>query len=196
MADLKSIDWREFTANASPDDLVSPHFTVRELIRSDVAERDHIDNRFPNDQVARCAVFLAREILEPVRERFGPLKPNSVFRSQQVERALKKMPASWRSTSQHVLGQACDIEVSELSTQQFAEWLRDNLRAYDQIICECFDPAKGPQSGWVHVAVTPPGVENPDAFRVKPENRLLSYVWSSAEGKYVYRPGLTATALA
>ena len=116
----------------------------------------------------------------------GSFTPNSVFRGHPLERALKNKPASWLSTSQHSRGEACDIEIVGKSTLALAEWARDNL-TFDQIICECYDPAKGPNSGWVHISLKAPGTG---------ENRrqLLSYIVDN--GKMVYVPGLRATAMA
>lgn len=177
----------EFTlANTSHDTRIAPNFLVYELTRSELADRRGIANNFTSDQELRAAIHLAREVLQPIRDKFGSFTPNSVFRGHPLERALKNKPATWLSTSQHARGEACDIEIVGMSTLALAEWARDNLK-FDQIICECFDPAKGPNSGWVHISLKAPG---------SGENRgqLLSYI--ADKGKMVYVPGLRATALA
>jgi hypothetical protein len=85
--------------------------------------------------------------------------------------------------SQHTTGCACDLEIPGKPTLELAEWARDNLADYDQIICECYDPHKGPNSGWVHISLTPKG---------QGENRrmLLSYIRDPASGRMVYVEGL------
>ncbi len=188
MADLTGIPWDEFPEQASPGDRVSENFKVYELTRSDTAERRGIANDFPSVQELRAAVYLCRNVVQPVRDHFGRFSPNSVFRGQELERALKGRPESWSSTSQHTRGEACDIEVAGVTTLELAQWVRDNL-AFDQVILECYNPAAGPNSGWVHVSVKPPG---------SGENRrkVLSYVKDPAEGKYVYVNGLQESALA
>jgi hypothetical protein len=170
----------------APDDLIAPNFRVYELTRSELASRLGIDNRFPSDTELRAAVHLARQVLQPIRNAFGAFSPNSVFRSQVLERALKEKPAGWISTSQHTTGCACDVEIPGTSTLALAEWARDNLPDYDQIICECYDPRAGPNSGWVHISLKP---------KEQGENRrmLLSYIRDPASGRMVYLEGLRAS---
>lgn len=173
-------------ADMDPQDRIAKHFCVYELTRSDTASRQNIDNDFPGDAEFRAAVYLAREVLDRVREEFGSFTPNSVFRSQALEHALKDKPDSWTSTSQHTQGYACDIEIAGKPTLDLAQWAADNLPDFDQIICECYDPAKGPNSGWVHISLKPPG---------QGDNRrnALSYIRDPASGKYVYVEGLQAS---
>lgn len=170
-----------------PTDFVSKNFQVHELTRSEIATRRGIDNGFENDAQLQDAVYLARHVLQPVRNAFGSFTPNSVFRSQALERALKNRPASWVSTSQHTTGHACDIEAPGVTTLQLAKWCASNLEDYDQIICECHNPAAGPNSGWVHVSILPPWADRPNR-RMK-----LSYVWSPERGRFIYVKGLRAS---
>ena len=186
MADLSQVPWNEFPRSAEPRDKVSKNFVFSELTRSETADRHDIDNGFRTDKQVQCAVYLVREVIQPVRTHFKKaFTPNSVFHSQALERALKNKPASWSSRSQHTRGQACDIEVPGCSTLQLAEWIAANL-TFDQVICECFNPAKGPNSGWVHVSIVPPGMG-------QNRGKKLSYIRSAAQNKYVYVEGLTAT---
>lgn len=166
-----------------PRDLIAPNFRVCELTKSEVASRLGIDNSFPSDAELQAAVYVARNVLQVMRDKLGGFSPNSVFRSQATERALKQKPAGWISTSQHTQGCACDVEIPGKSTLELARWVRDNLADYDQIICECFDPRQGPNSGWVHVSLKAPD---------KGANRrqLLSYIRDPASGQWIYVPGL------
>lgn len=185
MADLTRVAWNAYPANAAPDDQVSANFKFYELTRSETATRLRIDNSFPGERELRAAVYLCRNVLQPVREALGRFSPNSLFRSQQLECALKKKRSDWTSKSQHTLGQACDIEIPGMPTLELAAWITKHLK-FDQVICECYDPAKGPNSGWVHVSIVPPGLGY---------NRMasLSYVVDPASGKYVYVKGLKET---
>lgn len=173
-------------ATLAPQDLIAPNFRVYELTRSELASRQGVDNSFPGDRELRAAVNLARKVLQPLRNAFGAFTPNSVFRSQALERVLKKKPAGWISTSQHTLGCACDVEIVGKSTLELAQWAADNLSDYDQIICECFDPRQGPNAGWVHISLKPEGMG---------ENRkaLLSYIRDPDRGRWAYVPGLVAS---
>ena len=182
MADLSGTPWDRFPGEARPGDRVSKDFQFYELTRSDLAQRLRIDNAFASPRELRAAVNLCREVLQPLRDKFGRLSPNSVYRCQALERALKKKPASWKSTSQHCAGEAADVEIPGMTTLELARWVERNLK-FDQLICECYDPAQGPNSGWVHISLKAPGTG---------ENRgeLLSYVYVPRERAYAYVEGL------
>ena len=145
--------------SADPTSKIAPNFALYELTKSETVERQEIDNWFPSEIELQAAVYLCREVLQFTRNEFGPITPNSVFRSQELERALKGKPSNWKSKSQHTTGCACDVEVTGMSTLDLANWLKDNLSTFDQIICECYDPSKGPNAGWVHVSVLPASLQ-------------------------------------
>jgi hypothetical protein len=166
-----------------PQDRIARHFRLYELTLSETADRQRIDNRLPSDAVLRNAVHLARSVLDPIRDAFGAFTPNSVFRSQALERTLKGKPRSWISTSQHTEGRACDVEIVARPTLELADWACRHLPEFDQIICECYDPRKGPNAGWVHVSLLPPGAG-------RNRRQVLSYVVDPSSGRLVYVAGL------
>jgi len=170
-----------------PRALIAPNFRAYELTRSDLADRLGIDNSFASIQELHAAIYLARHVLEAIRAGYRAFSPNSVYRSQNLERALKHKPSTWLTTSQHAKGEACDIEIVAKPTLELAAWARDNLPDFDQIICECYDPAKGPNSGWVHISLKPPGTGTN-------RRQCLSYVRDPGSGRLVYVNGLTAMA--
>ena len=179
MTDRRHTPLNNFTRdNTLLSDRISGDFTVRELVKSDIATRRMIDNRFYSDEQLRSAINLCRQILQPIRDNFGPFTPNSVYRSQATERALKGKPPSWTSKSQHTKGEAADIEVGGLTTLGLAEWIRNNIPSYDQIICEMYDPKLGPNSGWVHVSLKRHGT-------APNRKQLLSYIRGPAGYHYV-----------
>jgi Peptidase M15 len=173
-------------ADLDPQDRIAPNFRLYELSVSELADRRGIDNSIRDDAVLRAAVHLARTVLQPIRDAFDGYTPNSVYRSQALERALKSKPAGWISTSQHTEGRACDVEIVGKATLELAAWCRDHLATFDQIICECYDPRKGPNSGWVHVSVLPPGAGTN-------RREVLSYVVDPGSGRLVYVRGLQAS---
>jgi Peptidase M15 len=173
-------------ADLDPQDRIAPNFLVYELSVSELADRRGIDNRIADDEALRSAVHLARHVLQPIRDAFGGFTPNSVYRSQALERQLKDKPASWISTSQHTEGRACDVEIVAKPTLELAQWASTNLAEFDQIICECYDPRKGPNSGWVHISLLPPG-------RGRNRRQVLSYVVDPGSGRLVYVNGLQPT---
>lgn len=182
MSDLTGVPWDEFPRDADPRDQVSKNFRFYELTVSETADRRNIDNRMKKAIQVQHAVYLCRNVMQPIRDKFGKLSPNSVFRGQELERALKGKPKTWTSKSQHTRGQACDIEIVGKSTMALARWVEENLD-FDQLICECYNRAKGPNSGWVHVSLVPPSVK---ANR----RQVLSYVMDLSKREYVYVPGL------
>ena len=117
-----------------PLDRIAPNFRFYELTRSDLAERWEIDNRIPGRDELMAAVYVVRKALQPIRDEFGPLTPKSIFRSQALDRVMKRKPSSWISASQHTLGSAADIEVIGVPTITLARWAAENLPVYDQVI--------------------------------------------------------------
>lgn len=185
MADLSNVPWEQFPFAAKPEDLVSRDFSVHMLVKSEIAARRGINNAFTTPEELRFAVYTCRTIMQAVKDALGQCQINSVFRSQALERMLKKKPANWTSKSQHTLGQACDIEVPGMATLALAEWVAQNL-AFDQVICELYNPAEGPNSGWVHVSVVPPSV--------RPNRKeRLSYILNPNTDEFEYVSGLVAS---
>jgi len=124
---------------------LSTNFTLYELIKSQTVLRLGIENT-PSDEVLQNMTVLCARILEPIREEFAiPFTPNSCFRSEKLNTAI-----GGSDRSQHMLGQAADIEVPGVSNQDLALWISQNI-TYDQLILECYSHG-APHSGWVHVS--------------------------------------------
>lgn len=170
-------------ADLDPQDQIAPNFRVYELDRSEVAARLGIETRLPDDTVLRAAVHLAREVMQPIREAQGRFSPLSVYRSQALEQVLKKRPPGWISLSPHTTGCACDLRIPGISTLTLAQWAAEQLPDYDEVCCECIDPAQGPSSGWVHIALRPPG-EGPN------RRQLQSHIRDPRNGRWVLLEGL------
>ena len=126
---------------------LSPHFHLSEFTSSQTATRRRIDNT-PTPAVIAALKGLCEHVLEPVRKQFGPVKVSSGYRSPALNRAV-----GGSKTSQHVFGQAADIECPGVSNAELARWIVANC-PYDQVILEFFTPGQ-PNSGWVHVAWKP-----------------------------------------
>ena len=118
--------------------MLSTHFSLAELTKSSTASRLNIDNT-PDD-----AQIEALNILEPIRERYGAFTPNSGFRCQELNTAIGSSP-----NSQHIKGQAVDLELVGVDNYNLACWCQDNLK-FDQLILECYTGS--PTSGWVHIS--------------------------------------------
>ena len=87
---------------------LSPHFTLRELVRSETAERVAAlreQQRNPPEEVVAALSGLATRCLEPLRLDVGvPLHVNSGYRSKALNQRV-----GGAKTSQHRLGLAADL---------------------------------------------------------------------------------------
>jgi len=84
---------------------ISKHITYKEAIRSNTALRLNINN-IPNDYEISNMVGIASNVFEPLREYVGgPIKINSMFRSEALNRAI-----GGSSRSQHCQGRAIDLD--------------------------------------------------------------------------------------
>jgi zinc D-Ala-D-Ala carboxypeptidase len=152
---------------------LTKNFTLEEMTKSETALRYDIDNT-PNEQEISSMKLLAEKVLQPVRDHFGKgVKVNSGFRNQDVN---QKVGGS--RNSDHIRGQAADIEIPGIPNAELAEWIKDNLE-YNQLILEFYTPGV-PDSGWVHVSYIP------EANR----NQVLTA--TKKDGKTVYLQGLVA----
>ena len=152
---------------------LSANFSLSELIKSETALRNGLDNT-PTQQVVDNLRTLCENVLQPVREGYGvAVKVNSGYRAPDVNAAV-----GGSRTSDHCKGQAADIEIPGVPNAELAEWIKDNLE-FTQLILEFYTPGI-PDSGWVHVSF--------DANNLK--KQALTAV--KENGKTVYKPGLIA----
>ena len=144
---------------------MSEHFRLSEMLRSETASRKGIDNTPPENLIPKLE-FICKEILEPIRAMAGkPIRPNSVYRCLELNRALGS-----KDTSQHVKASAVDIEVPGISNYDLARWVEDNL-LFDQLILECYQSGI-PTSGWLHIS------------RVINNNENRGHVLTYSRGRY------------
>jgi len=154
---------------------ISQNFTLQELIYSPTAVHADIDQEefLDHNAVARITA-LTIQILQKVRDRFGPTKINSCFRSPQLNSLINGSPKSQHCCSG--TSAAADIEIisEKVSNLQLAEWIRDNLE-FDQLILENYKPDRiskvtgkkeGPNSGWVHVSYSSVGDNRKEVLRM------------------------------
>ena len=123
---------------------LSHNFTLAELTKSETAIRRGINNT-PSDSVVENLQRLVTNVLQPIRDKFGPLIVTSGYRSAQLNVAIGGSP-----TSDHVLGKAADIEAPGLDNKQLAVYIKDNFK-FTQLILEFYTEGE-PNSGWVHVS--------------------------------------------
>ena len=152
---------------------LSKNFTLTEFTKSQTALRQGIDNT-PSDEHLEAAKVLFENVVQPVRDHFGPTVINSGYRGPDLNKAV-----GGSSTSQHCKGQAVDIEIPGVANYDVAVYIRDNLD-FDQLILEFYTPGI-PNSGWVHVSYNNTGDQRKSTLTALKEN-----------GKTVYKSGFIA----
>ncbi len=146
---------------------LSKHFTLREMTRSQTAERHGISNQ-PSEAHIKALTLVCMNVLEPVRERFGvPFTPSSGYRTKEL---CKLIGSS--AKSQHAKGQAVDFEVPSIDNLEVVKWIYNNID-YDQLILECY---KGGNTGWIHCS-----------HKLK-DNRNEVYTYNPDEGYVAFTP--------
>lgn len=152
---------------------LSQHFHLNEFTQSNQASRLGIDNTPPNDVIDNL-IILCELVLEPIRNNFdAPVRISSGYRCPALNAAIGSAPSS-----QHITGQAADIEITEIDNCHLASWIEKYIE-FDQLILEFHDHAKGPNDGWVHVSFNNK-INRRQVLTAKLEN-----------GKTVYYKGLT-----
>ena len=145
---------------------LSRNFSLQELIKSDTAIRKGINNNPNSGQIEKLKA-LCENILQPVRDHFGPVTITSGFRSPDL---CLKIGSS--INSQHTKAEAVDFECMGKDNAEVADWVYKNLD-YDQMILEYYVPGE-PNSGWVHCSYVS---ENPrkQFLRAYKEDKKTKY---------------------
>jgi uncharacterized protein YcbK (DUF882 family) len=120
---------------------LSKNFTLSEFLYSSTALRKNISNDLPREYLPRIQ-YLVDTIIQPIRDKFGPIKINSGYRSVELCLAIGS-----NSHSNHAYGFAADIEPynRNISLYEVLEFIHNELD-YKELIGEYFP------TGWVHVA--------------------------------------------
>lgn len=118
----------------------APNFRYKEFVRSDVAIRKGINNT-PNDEQWENIERLAVNVLQPIRNEFGPIRITSGFRNKELNVAV-----GGSKYSNHCRGEAADIKPiqTNISLLDLIVFVYNNL-SYRNMIAE-FMPF-----GWLHI---------------------------------------------
>ena len=123
---------------------LSKHFTLEEMEKSSTGIRLGIKNKAGSGEIKNLG-DLCYEVLEPVRVKFDkPVTITSGYRSPELSVAIGS-----KSTSQHCLGEAVDMEVLSVSNLEVALWIQNHCD-FDQLILEYYTGEAN--SGWIHVS--------------------------------------------
>jgi hypothetical protein len=148
---------------------LSENFSMAEYTKSSTARRNNIDNQPPESMIP-IIKNLFEVVVQPVRNKFGPTRINSGYRSPALNKQI-----GGSSKSQHCLGEAVDLEVMGTSNAVVAEWIRDNT-SFDQLILEFHDDTDI-NSGWIHVSCKESLFDNREQSLISyyDENRKIKY---------------------
>ncbi|MFL0686102.1 peptidase M15-like protein [Algoriphagus aquaeductus] len=143
---------------------LSKNFPLRELLRSQTATRMGFEEQFtPSPVIIDHLRLLCQHVLQPLRDSLGrAVFVNSGYRCPRVNQAIGGSP-----NSQHLTGQAADIEVAHLSIEQLYQRIKNSALPYDQLIQE-FDQ-------WVHVSFNPAGGRR-QCLRAVRQNGKVTYL--------------------
>ncbi len=165
-----------------PSTKISKYFSFWEVTNSATADSNGIDN-VPSYKEITNAQYLAINVLDKVREKFGVTDINSWFRCPELERKIASAGynrwldkngltdtfANWQkylANKQHPQGLAADIEVrGSVSNTELFNWIKNNCE-FDQLILENVSNPHDPRSGWVHVSIRPDGNNRKQAFKL------------------------------
>ena len=112
---------------------------------------------------------LAENVFQPIRDHFNvPIHISSGYRSLELNKAIKGA-----KTSQHVLGQAVDIDMdgTEITNKQVFDYIKKNLE-FDQLIWE-FGTDNNP--AWVHVSFNSKGRQRKQILKATKKNGKTVY---------------------
>ena len=125
---------------------LSKNLTLTEVIKSNTAIRNSIDNK-PNKWQLKNLISIAKDVFQPIREHFNvPIYISSGFRSK----ALNEL-VNGSQTSHHSKGMALDIDMDgrgTITNENVFYYIKNYLK-FTQLIWEYGDD-NHPE--WVHVS--------------------------------------------
>ena len=146
---------------------LSMHLDLSEVTRSDMAKRRGISN-MPTPEHIENFKILAENIFEPIRKHFGvPIFVSSGYRSKELNTAI-----GGSLTSQHLLGQALDLDMdgtkNGVTNKMVFDYIKANLN-FDQLINEF-------NYSWVHVSFNTKGKQRKQILDAVKVGGKTSYV--------------------
>ena len=153
---------------------ISKHISYKEATRSNTALRLGIEN-IPNEYQLQNMEMLAKHVFEPLRVAIDvPIKINSFFRSEELNKAIGGASKNGKQTSQHCQGRAIDIDdyYGNVSNAFMYHYIKDNLD-FDILIWE-FGTEYNPD--WVHVSYIDADSNRKRCLRAIKENGKTKYI--------------------
>ena len=109
---------------------ISKNFTLEEFEYSNTAKKNNIDNTVKNEFIKNNIKELVFQVLQPLRDKIErPIHISSGYRCLKVNEKVGGVP-----TSQHVKGEAADIQVEDMSSYEIARTVLELYLPFDQMI--------------------------------------------------------------
>lgn len=121
---------------------ISKNVTFAEATNSQTAKRLGIDNT-PSEAIIETMKLTAEKVFQPLREKLGPIRISSFYRSPDLNRAI-----GGSKTSQHCKGEAIDCSGINVTNKELFNTACD-LEEFDQLIWE-FGTLDEPD--WIHIS--------------------------------------------
>lgn len=134
------------------------------MLRSQTATRFDFTEQFePGPVIIDNLRILCEQVLQPLRDSMGrAVFVNSGYRCHRLNQAV-----GGSQNSQHLIGQAADIETSHLTIEQLYQRIKNSSLPFDQLIQEF--------GYWVHISFNPAGGRK-QCFRAIRENGRVKYL--------------------
>ena len=137
---------------------ISENFRLAELTKSQTAIRLGINNQ-PNPEQLANMKHLIINLVQPVRNHIKlPMAVNSCLRGEELNERI-----GGAKNSQHVKGEAIDIEAMGMSNLELGDTIRAHFE-FDQLIYE-FLEEDDPKAGWIHVSLKREGENRGEVLR-------------------------------
>jgi len=157
---------------------LSKNFTLQELIKSNTALRLGIDNTPSKEGIMKLTLLAA--FLQKIRDRIGPLRITSGYRSPELSEAISPQTGA---NSQHCRYEAVDLQYvkrGRMDNLLIYQTLIDLDLDYDQCILEFGDSTatSDPTSpAWIHLS-----------WKVSDNRRQTLVAYKDDNNKTKYRP--------
>ena len=158
---------------------LSKNFTLEELTHSNTALRRGIDNTPSKENIFKLRL-LATEFLQVLRDRLGPLRVTSGYRSPELCVVLGS-----KITSQHTKAEAIDLQYvkrGQMDNLMIYQALIDSALEFDQCILEFGDSTETSdpmRPAWVHLSL-----------KIKDNRRQILVAYKDENNKTKYRTKL------
>ena len=146
--------------------MIGKYISLAQATKSDTAKRLGLSNE-PTPQHLLAMQSVGEHIFDKVKEHEASAYVSSMYRSKEVN---SHVPGA-STTSQHLLGEAVDIDSPEANLQIF-NFVKDYL-VFDQLILEW--PDKNGFPSWVHVSYVDHPKKNRGQILVKLKAKYIPF---------------------